>query len=181
MANKEITLPDTLRHLLIYDAKSGDLFWRQRAVEMFPNERAAKSWNTRFANKSALTAYNTGGYKSGMILAKSYVAHRVAWAMHYGEWPSCNVDHINGDERDNRISNLRIATHSENMRNRKINKNNKSGLKGASWCKSNLKWAACICLNTKRINLGYYETKELAHAAYCDASIKLHGQFARAK
>ncbi|MDA6380520.1 HNH endonuclease signature motif containing protein [Escherichia coli] len=68
-----------------------------------------------------------------MINGKAYPAHRLAWLIVYGTMPDGFIDHINRVRTDNRISNLRLVTHSENMQNRKIQKNNKSGYRGVSW------------------------------------------------
>lgn len=91
------------------------------------------------------------------------------------------VDHINGDPRDNRRSNLRLATQSQNMRNQRKNKANTSGYKGVSHVNNNPKkpFRAYIVLNDKQIHLGLFATVEDAHAAYCEASKKYHGEFGR--
>ena len=88
------------------------------------------------------------------------------------------VDHQNGDTLDNRTSNLRICSHAENMRNRRINKNNKSGFKGV-WLDNQTKlYRAEIKAEGKRIGLGYHQSAEDAHAAYVEAAKKYHGEFA---
>ncbi len=82
-------------------------------------------------------------------------------------------DHINGNKLDNRKSNLRIATVSENGMNRKVSKNNKSGLKGVSFFEG--RWRAYI----QRKFLGYYSTKKEAAIAYNKAAQEFFGEFAR--
>lgn len=89
------------------------------------------------------------------------------------------VDHINGDTLDNRISNLRLVTGAENAINRKKNKNNSSGHKGVSWNKRLTKWQAQIRFDGERIHLGFYHDLEEAADAYRDASMRLHGKLAR--
>ena len=89
-----------------------------------------------------------------------------------------DVDHINGNPLDNRKSNLRICTHTENNRNRGANKNNTSGYKGAYWHKQNKKWRAQIVRNNKAIHIGLYESKEEAARAYDKKAKELHGEFA---
>ena len=88
------------------------------------------------------------------------------------------VDHINHDTLDNRKCNLRLATKSENMMNRRRAKSNSSGLKGV-YKKSKNKWYAIITVRGERINLGTFDTSEEAHEAYCKAALELHGEFAR--
>ncbi len=89
------------------------------------------------------------------------------------------VDHRNHLKSDNRRFNLRLASDIQNKCNRGIQRNNSCGFKGVHFCKKQNKWRAMIRLNKKRFCLGRFQTKELAHAAYCDAAKKLHGEFAR--
>lgn len=89
-----------------------------------------------------------------------------------------HTDHINGDGLDNQRSNLRIATHSENMRNTRMSKNNTSGYKGVCWDKNAKKWHVQITVDSKLIYLGLYDTVEDGYKAYCIACIKYHGEFA---
>ena len=86
------------------------------------------------------------------------------------------IDHINHDTLDNRRCNLRICTHSENMRNRGKANTNTSGYKGV--CKKGSKWSARIGVDGERLYLGTFETKEEACSAYCEAALKYHGEFA---
>lgn len=72
------------------------------------------------------------------------------------------VDHINHDTLDNRKSNLRICSNSDNLRNGLLRSNNTSGYKGISWDKSRKKWTAYIRVNYKQIFLGRYENLEEA-------------------
>lgn len=75
-----------------------------------------------------------------------------------------DTDHINRNSLDNRRSNLRICTRSENCRNRGLQPNNTSGVTGVSWNKRQNKWIAYINKQGKRIHLGYYATKKQAVA-----------------
>lgn len=90
------------------------------------------------------------------------------------------VDHIDGNGLNNRRSNLRTATNSENQKNRGPSRANRSGMKGVSWHAGIKKWQASIKVDGKDKYLGVFENLEDAHKAYCDASKKFHGQFARA-
>jgi hypothetical protein len=90
-----------------------------------------------------------------------------------------HVDHVNGNGLDNRKSNLRVVTVSQNQHNRGLQVNNKSGYKGVTWYGRTGKWMAQIqSLNTYKC-LGYFDTAEDAHNAYCEAAKELHGEFAR--
>lgn len=89
------------------------------------------------------------------------------------------VDHINGDGLDNRRRNLRLASRSENARNRGATAANTSGFKGVDYFKPTEKYRAYITVHGKRSYLGYFDTAEEAHAAYAEAARALHGEFAR--
>lgn len=80
---------------------------------------------------------------------------------------------------DNRRINLRIANDAESVRNRRKQKNNTSGFRGVSFCKANRKWRARIKVDRKEIMIGYFDTPEEAHAAYCEEARKHFGEFAR--
>lgn len=89
------------------------------------------------------------------------------------------VDHINGEEsrNDNRKSNLRIATPSQNCMNRKIQSNNTSGITGVYFDKDKNKWFSTICISHNSIHLGYFDNKEDAIKARKDAEEKYFGEW----
>lgn len=89
------------------------------------------------------------------------------------------IDHISGDGLDNRRSNIRCCTKSENPLNRRININNNSGYKGVSWFKVVKKWRAQIQYKKIVYHLGTYEKRIDAAKAYNEAAIKFHGEFAK--
>lgn len=91
------------------------------------------------------------------------------------------VDHIDGNGLNCIRSNLRLATHAQNMQNQGKYANNTSGFKGVSWNKQHQKWVASIQINNKPIHLGLFITKELAYEAYCKAADKFHQDFANYK
>lgn len=90
-----------------------------------------------------------------------------------------SVDHINGDGLDCRRENMRLATKSENSRNRGPNANNTCGYKGVYIDKGSGKWRARIRASDKRLHLGYFATPEAAARAYDEAARKHHGEFAK--
>ena len=89
------------------------------------------------------------------------------------------VDHINSDSLDNRRSNLRVCTVSQNNMNSAIGRNNKSGYKGVSWDKTNKKWRAGIKAKGKSVSLGSFNSKKDAARAYNEAAKKAYGEFAK--
>ena len=89
------------------------------------------------------------------------------------------VDHISGDGLDNRRCNIRIATSRQNKHNQGIRRSNKSGYKGVH-LNRNGRWRARMRIPGGHLHLGYFDTAELANAAYCAAARKYQGEFARA-
>jgi hypothetical protein len=105
---------------------------------------------------------------------RSYTMYMARQIM--GNPPGKDVDHRNHDTLDNRRLNLRVATHQENLLNKRPYFRNMSGYKGV--CAARNRWRAEICLNGHRRRLGHFDTPELAHAAYVRAARKYHGEFA---
>lgn len=94
--------------------------------------------------------------------------------------PKQEVDHVNHDKLDNRRINLRLASSRQNKCNTNLRINNKSGLKGVSWSKRRKLWTAQVKVSVGRTqNLGYYDNKYDAYAAYCSVARELYGEFAR--
>jgi len=89
------------------------------------------------------------------------------------------IDHRNGNGLDCRRSNMRPATHAQNMKNRKRHSNNTSGFKGVSLDKETGRWMARIYCDGRPIRLGGYATPDEAGMAYDEAALIHHGEFAR--
>lgn len=89
-----------------------------------------------------------------------------------------NTDHKNLNPLDNRKSNLRDATPSQQIQNHPLRKTNTSGFIGVRHCKNTQKWQARIVLNYQEINLGYFLKKEDAIRARLQAEAKYFGEFA---
>jgi hypothetical protein len=116
----------------------------------------------------------TTGYRQIQINKKCYKEHRLAWLYVHGTLPTNHIDHINGNKHDNRIDNLREATHSENHQNRCTQHNNTSGFTGVVWHKRENKWQSRISIDGVRVQLGYFNTPYEAHLAYLKAKAELH-------
>ena len=170
---------ELLRQLMDCDFATGKLTWKPRPGSVFnngakhTNEHIAKFWNKQFAGKPAFTT-NRDGYFVGAIFAKSYSAHRVIWALCYGEWPDGFIDHINGIRSDNRITNLRVVSDLQNAQNSGRARNSSSGQTGVYFIKATGRWKAHIECNKRRYNLGNFILKDDAIAARKQAEIE-HG------
>jgi hypothetical protein len=90
-----------------------------------------------------------------------------------------SVDHVNGEKLDNRKSNLRIVTHSQNMFNTKRYSTNKSGYKGVSWHTLRNKWRARLHYKGTEVHIGLFESKEEAALAYNKKAEEMYGEYAR--
>jgi hypothetical protein len=110
-------------------------------------------------------------------------AHRLAWIYVHGLMVGGGeVDHIDTNPSNNAIENLRLATSTEQKRNKKVQSNNRCGLKGAYYhaCHKGKKWRSQIKVGDRLIFLGYFPTAQEAHEAYAVAAREHFGEFARA-
>lgn len=152
-----------LRALLRFD-EEGNLWWKIPKMGRRKNRPAGCN--------------GKHGYKQIMINGEIFLAHRVIFALYYGFWPNEQIDHINGNKGDNRIENLREASHSQNNHNRPNYRNNTTGFKGVHTRKDYNKFLARIRINGVAIHLGVFDTAEEASAAYRQAAIKYHKDYA---
>lgn len=148
----------------IFEYKDGDIYWSVNKGSIKSGSKAGSS--------------NDQGYLHVSINSKLYKNHRIIWLMHNGTIPKF-IDHIDGNRLNNRIENLRSATHSQNMRNLKKPKTNTSGIKGVSWYKNKNKWRVSVTIYGKQKCFGYFEDIELAELVAEEARNKHHGEFAR--
>ena len=88
------------------------------------------------------------------------------------------IDHIDGNTSNNSLDNLRVATHSENCRNRRMNSNNTTGVKGVHYVKSRDKWKAQLWFNGKEQYLGIFDSLDKAKKTINEARENQHKQFA---
>lgn len=127
-------------------------------------------WMSQFASGK----FYAIGYPIGESATSQTMLHHLVLKM---EIPD-EVDHINRNPLDNRRSNLRLATSSQNAFNRSQRPDNTTGYRGVSWHKVVQKWAAKICYCGKQKHLGVFDTPEEAALVYDSAAIELHGEFA---
>lgn len=149
-----------------------------RIVEYLSTSKASPykwqvSYNTS-DKKMKYYATKTIGGRSG----KKWKMHRLILHLRGIEIDGMEVDHINGDTLDNRFSNLRLCTSSQNGANAKLRSDNKTGYKGVRWNKNNSNWNAYIQEDGKFKHLGCYDTAEDAALAYNRRAIELWGEYA---
>jgi HNH endonuclease/AP2 domain len=151
---------------LHYDRKTGEFRWR-------------KCFHNKIRAGDLAGTIQAQGHRFICIDRRCYREHRLAWFYMTGRWGPPNIDHLDGDPSNNRWSNLRRATRSQNNANRRRPRNNTSGFKGVHLCQSSGKWRALIGKNGHIIHLGRFPTPQAAHEAYVAAARKLFGEFAR--
>ncbi len=152
-----------LKKLLHYDPSTGEFTW------------IVTQGSANVGDKAGTIAGQ--GYLQICINRKRYLTHRLAWLYIHGLWPKNSIDHIDGNPVNNKISNLREATHSQNCQNRGMTASNTSGYCGVSLTKDRKKWRAQIRIQGQKKYLGTFDTPQQAHEAYCEAGQKHHGRF----
>lgn len=152
--NKEVRVSvDRLRELLTYDPETGLLRWRVGyGMAVAGSTAGARTW---------------AGYIAVGIDGEKFRAHRVAWALVYGEWPEHTIDHLDGDRCNNKLANLRCVSHAVNMQNmRKPTVRNTSGYLGVYWSDRRGGWMAAVTTAGKKRRWGPYKTRERAYETY---------------
>jgi len=127
---------------------------------------------------SVAGARNANGYLRIGIDRKLYWAHRLAWFYMTGEWPKRDIDHIDLDKSNNRWSNLREATKSQNQANTQKRSDNTSGFKGVCKTASGT-WQAVIWVKKQKLCLGTFPTAQEAFAVYQTAAEEYFGKYHR--
>jgi hypothetical protein len=115
-----------------------------------------------------------GRYLQINVAGKRYRAHQIALLLVHGYIPN-EIDHINGNGLDNRISNLRAVTHQQNNHNQRLPpKHNTTGFLGVSYYKAGDKYSAQINIDGKKKHLGYFKSAIDAHRRYLEVKRKIH-------
>jgi hypothetical protein len=155
-----ISIP-RLQELFAYNACNGTLVWKARP-------RTARN------DRAGLPAGHTkkNGYVLVNVDGKSFLKHRICWALSHGDWPKAYIDHIDGDPSNNSIVNLRCATPAQNLQNTKHYSNNKSGAKGV-YLHAHGKYEAFITKDKRRVYLGMFENFDDAVAARAKAQSEI--------
>jgi hypothetical protein len=152
--------------LKTFDYKDGQLFWKEIKQKRVLSKPAG--------------SINKNGYVQVKFGGKLYKLHRIIFLMHYKYMPK-SIDHMDGNTLNNRIENLRACTNSENMYNRAINKNNRTGVKGVGFEKRTKMYRARCAVNSISYTIGRFKFLEDAAKAIEEFRKKHHGEFARHK
>lgn len=150
--------------VLSYDGETGLFTW--------------KTFRGNTAKKGSIAGWNhTDGYIRVMVFDRAYLAHRLAWFYIHGKWPEDEIDHADGDPKNNRIANLREASNSQNSHNRCVRKDSKTGHKGVSFTKYGT-YKVRVAANGKRVHIGNFRDLDDAIAACKEMREKMHAEFA---
>ena len=153
---------ERLREVLNYDPETGVFTW------------AKSRPHCRVGSVAGCLCKNIG-YVKLRVDGHLWLAHRLAFLYMTGDWPSHEVDHINGARSDNRWANLRDVVSRVNKENmRSAYSNSQSGVIGVTWFRPAKLWRAAIQVDKKPHHLGYRKTAEEAAQLYLEAKRKLH-------
>lgn len=160
-----LTQPE-LKKVMFYDPEIGN-FYR---LKLRPQDKGRPAGATCGS-----------GYRVINVLCRQYKAHRLAWLYVFGVMPSGFIDHVDGNRANNKISNLRDITPSENAKNQRLRSDNTSGFNGVIWSKTRKKFRATLRSDNGSVHLGYYDDKEAAIKARKAANLAYgfhenHGQ-----
>lgn len=153
---------ERLRELVTYDPISGCMSWKM------PRRKCAVG--------KTIGRTQWQGYRQACIDRKHYYVHRLVWLYMTGTWPPHDIDHVNQDKGDNRWTNLRLATRSENKANCRVQSNNKVGLRGVSWSVRDRVYEWAVKKGKTKIR-GFSSCPAAAHFSYVIAAEKLFGEF----
>lgn len=153
-------------HRFTYDPVTGNLYYNN------PVHKGLKGKVAGSRHSQGYWQVNLGHW--------TYLAHRVAWLLTHKEWPKSDLDHIDGDRQNNKLSNLRLCNSTTNAQNLK-SRTGSSKYKGVHKVKGKPTnpYQTYIQILGKRKHIGYFSCEVEAAKAY-DAYAKEHfGEYAR--
>ncbi len=148
-----------LKKIVKYNPKTGIFTW-------------LISTNNRALIGSEAGCKDGCGYIKIMVNGKQEYAHRLAWLYVNGYFPENDIDHINRDKSDNKISNLRHVSHRCNTRNCKVAANSKTGVTGVTVSSRTPGWFSYIYIDYGKIYLGFFKNFKDAVEARWEAEKK---------
>jgi len=150
-----------LRDNLAYEPETGSFLWKKRGFgRTLGKVLGTKIWP---------------GYLTIKVHGTVFYAHRLAWLYVHGVWPDGHVDHIDGQKANNAMSNLRLATASQNVARRAV-KRTVAPARGVM--RHGVGFVARIHYAGKKHYLGYFPTLDGARDAYQKKAKEVHGEFA---
>jgi len=170
-----------------YEPETGILIWKERPRQHFNTQAGQRRFNTRFVGKEAgCKRWRRGGKPHQKTVNvfngeknQWFTAHVIVWEMHNGpKPPDFEIDHVDCDPFNNRLSNLRLSTASQNHANTRLMSTNKSGYKGVSVDASG-RWRARITVCGTEVCKTGFDAPEDAHAFYKTLAQKHFGEYAR--
>lgn len=158
---------EEVRKMLSYDPKTGILRWK------------VERYRKHVGDVAGCIYTSPRGYRAVNVSVNYYrcAASRIIWLLVKGVWPTNEIDHIDNDGTNNRWNNLRDVTHSQNGKNLKLKKNNKTGVAGVHWSSRRKRYVAKIWTNGKETFLGYFDNVKDAKVVREKAVLKYHGEF----
>jgi len=175
MQESRLITQDLIRDLISYEKQTGYAYWKERSREYFKCDGDWNTWNKNHAlNQCSNIGTDSKSHKSYYridIFGKRFMLHRIIWLHEYGSMPDGQIDHIDGNGLNNRLSNLRDVTHKQNRKNSRKQSNNISGVSGVGWRDCKGKWRAYIKVDNSNIHLGYFNLFKDAVAARRSAEI----------
>lgn len=167
---ESVVTQERVRELLDYSPDTGRLTWRRDIGRRIKSGQEAGGEHRNLDGKR---------YRRVSFDGKTYYAHCVIFMWMEGRFPGADidVDHKDGDGLNNRWSNLREATDSQNHMNQKLRINSTVGKKGICYDNRRRKWRARIKIEGKDIHLGYFIFLDEAVRARSDAANLYHGKF----
>lgn len=159
---------DYIQRCLTYDPMTGIVYRKGKPIGT-PRKGTKGTHMTMQLNLD--TSYQ------GCRLSYTTYTHQVAWYLYYGEWPTQFLDHIDGNGSNNALTNLRLATYTENSRNSRKRKSRATSQYKGVMCRDS-RYRAFITHEGKQLSLGTYSTEEDAALAYNTKATQLFGQYA---
>lgn len=154
---------------------------RERLLQLFTDEGTTIAWRNSRKRVHAgrkIKAIDGAGYLTVTVDGVMMAVHRILWVMREGAIPKGGqIDHIDGDRLNNSPGNLRLTAASGNNRNRRIGRNNTSGVKGVTWNAKAGKWQAMLYTLEGNSYLGVFNNLEDAESVVRQARKASHGDF----